>query len=225
MSVVKNPRTGSPGMMTYTGKVVYPFQFEAQQANLLDIFVHLAHSFRFNGALGAASPSIMAHSINAYLLAAHRTFNDDKFKDWSDERLRAFVVLALIHDWPEYILGDITRPVKMVAVTEDYAIADAQILGALAHKYFGLTSADFLGLDQELQIVDNGCLFHELCQHPQRRLYAETLNLSPFVAGIHDIDWRLLNDTQMNNRNGLFAMFRRVLMDLKVPEELLQELD
>lgn len=225
MSVVKNPRTGSPGMMTYTGKVVYPFQFEAQQANLLDIFTHLAHSVRFNGALGGASPSILAHSINAYLFAVHRTCQEDKFKDWSDERIRAFFVLALIHDWPEYILGDVTRPVKMIAVTEDYAIADAQIMGALAHKYFGLTSADFLGLDEDLQIVDNACLFHELCQQPQRTTYAQTLDLSPFKAGVHDVGWKLLTNAWTQTRPGLFAAFRQTLKDLGVPEELMQELD
>lgn len=221
MTFITHATTGSPGLMTYSGRMVFPFQFEPHMARLMDIFVHLAYTNRFNGALGAASPSIMAHSLNAYSFARNMTRTQSRYKTWDAEMVRAFHVLAFIHDWPEYILGDITRPVRRVAVTEDYLRANDEILSVLSEKYFHLDVASFDRMEEDLAIADNGCLFHEICQASYRRAYAGQLDLAPFERGVHDLGWTLAkSENDGLGRASLYAGFLTVLRTLGVSEEI-----
>lgn len=86
---------------TYTGKPYYPLQPRADEVDILDIAHHLAFQCRYNGACK-----------EFYSTAEHSTHMARWFYERQDFDNAKW---ALLHDAPEFVLGDMIRPVKRSA--------------------------------------------------------------------------------------------------------------
>lgn len=142
-----------PALRTFTGRTVYPYAPDAGDLNLRDAMFQLAYTNRFNGALGGLS--VLTHLVNCARLAEHFI---DSGVCIADPRI------ALLHDVPEYILGDNVRPVK-VGLGDPYREAEVLWESATYAKYIGRERMEKYhggaGADPHLKAVDNGCLYLE----------------------------------------------------------------
>lgn len=86
-------------MLTHTGRKVHPAQLSAADVSIEDIAHHLAHICRFSGACS-----------RFYSVAEHSLLVADILAYWGEP---ADVHLqGLMHDAPEYLLGDLSTPLK-----------------------------------------------------------------------------------------------------------------
>ncbi len=92
-----------------------------------DIAHGLARVARWNGQTrGAHSFSVAQHSLLVEAIASHLN------PDWSD----AWRLMALLHDAPEYVIGDMISPFKVV-MGDAYKSVELRLLTAI-HLRFGL---------------------------------------------------------------------------------------
>ena len=150
---IRMDETKGPALRTYSGRTVYPYAPNLDDLNLRDAVFQLAHTNRFNGALGTLS--VLTHLVNCARLAEHLTDTGVCFAD---------PAVALLHDAHEYILGDSVRPVK-VGLGAPYHEAEALWESAVYTKYIGKARmAKYYGeagADPHVKVVDNGCLYLE----------------------------------------------------------------
>lgn len=83
---------------TYTGKPYYPLSPRAEEVDILDIAHHLSMTCRYAGACK-----------EFYSTAEHSTHMARWFYERQDFDNAKW---ALLHDGPEFVLGDMVRPVK-----------------------------------------------------------------------------------------------------------------
>jgi len=92
-----------------------------------DIAHGLARVARWNGqTFGRHAFSVAQHSVVVADIAAARN------PDWS----ASWRLAALMHDAPEYVIGDLISPFKS-AIGDDYRVMEKRLLGAI-HLRFGL---------------------------------------------------------------------------------------
>ncbi len=95
-----------------------------------DIAHGLARVARWNGQTrGAHSFSVAQHCLLVEAIAGHLN------PDWSD----AWRLMALLHDAPEYVIGDMISPFKVV-MGDAYKSVELRLLTAI-HLRFGLPAA------------------------------------------------------------------------------------
>ncbi|WP_142021936.1 HD domain-containing protein [Bosea vestrisii] len=95
-----------------------------------DIAHGLARVARWNGQTrGAHSFSVAQHCLLVEAIAGHLN------PDWSD----AWRMIALLHDAPEYVIGDMISPFKVV-MGDAYKSVELRLLTAI-HLRFGLPAA------------------------------------------------------------------------------------
>ncbi len=95
-----------------------------------DIAHGLARVARWNGQTqGPHSFSVAQHSLLVEAIADHLN------PDWS----QAWKLMALLHDAPEYVIGDMISPFKLV-MGDAYKAVETRLLGAI-HLRFGLPAA------------------------------------------------------------------------------------
>ncbi|MEZ2406996.1 YfbR-like 5'-deoxynucleotidase [Bosea sp. RCC_152_1] len=95
-----------------------------------DIAHGLARVARWNGQTrGAHSFSVAQHCLLVEAIAGHLN------PDWSD----AWRMMALLHDAPEYVIGDMISPFKVV-MGDAYKSVELRLLTAI-HLRFGLPAA------------------------------------------------------------------------------------
>lgn len=95
-----------------------------------DIAHGLARVARWNGqTIGAHSFSVAQHCLLVEAIASHLN------PDWSD----AWRLMALLHDAPEYVIGDMISPFKVV-MGDAYKSVELRLLTAI-HLRFGLPAA------------------------------------------------------------------------------------
>jgi 5'-deoxynucleotidase YfbR-like HD superfamily hydrolase len=92
-----------------------------------DIAHGLAFVARWNG---------QTRGEHAYSVAEHSLLVEELFARLSPRAERRWRLAALLHDAPEYVIGDMISPVK-AAVGPDYAALDARLAVAV-HLRFGL---------------------------------------------------------------------------------------
>ncbi len=100
----------------------------ALDIEIADIAHGLARVARWNGQTeGAHSFSVAQHSLLVECLAARRARLD-----------RPHRLAVLLHDAPEYVIGDMISPFKAV-IGDAYKLVEARLLAAI-HLRFGLTA-------------------------------------------------------------------------------------
>lgn len=99
-----------PGwMMTYTGRIIYPLEFKAEDVCIEDIAHHLAHQCRYAGAT-KRHYSVAEHSVHVSKAAA-----------WEDR------AEALLHDASEAYLQDILSGMKKQEIMAPYRELEARV--------------------------------------------------------------------------------------------------
>lgn len=106
-------------MQTYTGRKFFPFAPRAEDICIEDIAHHLAMMCRYNGA-SEDFLSIAEHSVH---VSYHVAPGDELW--------------GLLHDAPEFAIGDMIRPVKHHPTMRPFRVIEDRIMLAVCEK-FGL---------------------------------------------------------------------------------------
>ncbi|WP_336811175.1 HD family hydrolase [Bosea sp. MMO-172] len=115
-----------------------------------DIAHGLARVARWNGQTrGAHSFSVAQHSLLVEAIAAH--LNPDWSENWR--------LMALLHDAPEYVIGDMISPFKVV-MGDAYKSVELRLLAAI-HLRFGLPAATPATLKKKIKEADTIAAFFE----------------------------------------------------------------
>jgi 5'-deoxynucleotidase YfbR-like HD superfamily hydrolase len=120
---------------------------------LTDIAHGLARVARWNGQTKGDYPfSVAQHSI--LVLELFRATTPD-----ADVRSQLY---ALLHDAPEYVMGDIISPFK-AAMGGNYKEVENRLLGAIC-LHFGLNAAPTVALARQIKKADKEAAYHEAVQ-------------------------------------------------------------
>ncbi|HZH12115.1 MAG TPA: HD family hydrolase [Microvirga sp.] len=117
----------------------------------LDDIAHgLARVARWNGqTVGGHIFSVAQHSLLVEAIADHL----------DPDMPRATRLAVLLHDAPEYVIGDIISPFKAV-IGDAYKAIEAGLLGAI-HLHFGLPAAPSAALKRFIKQADRQAAFLE----------------------------------------------------------------
>jgi 5'-deoxynucleotidase YfbR-like HD superfamily hydrolase len=117
---------------------------------LSDIAHGLARVARWNGQTKGDYPfSVAQHSVLVLEI-----FSALNVKSTAEARL-----YALLHDGPEYVMGDIISPFK-AAMGGNYKDVEDRLQGAI-NLHFGLTAAAPAALGRQIKKADKEAAFHE----------------------------------------------------------------
>lgn len=117
---------------------------------LSDIAHGLARVARWNGqTIGDYPFSVAQHSV-----LVHEIFVAGRAEPGPSERL-----YALLHDAPEYVMGDIISPFK-AAMGGNYRDVEARLLGAV-HMRFGLSAVPPASLSRQVKAADKMAAYFE----------------------------------------------------------------
>lgn len=106
---------GDGWIQTFTGKRFWPLDPRPGDVDIIDIAAALGKLCRYNG-----------HCRRFYSVAEHCVLMAEK----APPRLRKAM---LLHDAPEYVLGDFVRPVKVTM--PEYGEAEQRVLEAVAERF------------------------------------------------------------------------------------------
>jgi uncharacterized protein len=123
---------------------------------IADIAHGLARVARWNGQTrGPHSFSVAQHSLLVEAIA------DCLNPDWSDtpERSDSWRLMALLHDAPEYVIGDMISPFKVV-MGDAYKAVELRLLAAI-HLRHGLPAATPAALKRRIKDADRIAAFLE----------------------------------------------------------------
>lgn len=127
-----------PWAQTQSGGRFYPLAPEHSDFSLTDVAHHLSMVNRYSGA--TVYPfSVAQHLLLCRALAAFAWPKDELLRKW-----------ALVHDLPEYMLGDHIRPVKRTLA--DFEPMEDRAMRAMA-DWLGLAPLDANGV-KELRAID-----------------------------------------------------------------------
>lgn len=124
-------------MVTYTGKIVYPYDLKPSQISIRDISHSLARTCRYSGMMGGFY-SVAQHSTLISKLVSPK-----------------YALTGLLHDAPEAYLRDLPRPVKLHLT--GYKDLEEKVWQVIAHK-FNLPQK----IPKEIKEVDRGIVKAEL---------------------------------------------------------------
>lgn len=125
-------------LQTFSGVDIYPLEPDINKINIVDVAHSLAQLNRYNG-----------HSISPINVAYHSVVVSMNVR-------QELALAALLHDAPEYILGDICRPIKRTPLFAPYRRLEDEWLALFGQKYGFETP-----LDKEIKLADNGALLYE----------------------------------------------------------------
>ena len=142
-----------------------------------DIAHGLARVARWNG------QTVGEH---AFSVAEHALIVEAIVSDRAPQRTDAEALAALLHDAPEYVIGDLISPFK-TAIGLDYKAFELSILGAI-HERFGLPATLPPHLTDAIKRADTVAAYYEATRlagftEAEARLYfGEPDGLSPALA-------------------------------------------
>ncbi|KAA0073925.1 HD family hydrolase [Tardiphaga sp. P9-11] len=117
---------------------------------IADIAHGLARVARWNG---------QTHGAHIFSVAQHTLLVEAVLREQmprADERVR---LAALLHDAPEYVIGDMISPFKAV-IGGDYKVIENRLLGAI-HIRFGLPPVLVEGITKQIKAADMGAAYLE----------------------------------------------------------------
>ncbi|MGH6878889.1 MAG: HD domain-containing protein [Rhizomicrobium sp.] len=120
---------------------------------IADIAHGLARVARWNG---------QTRGAHAFSVAQHCVLVERLAHELRPDIPRTARLAALLHDAPEYVIGDLISPFK-AAVGIDYKDFELRLLGAI-HIRFGLTPRQPAGLAALIKRADQISAFHEATQ-------------------------------------------------------------
>ncbi len=125
-------------IQTFSGVNIYPLKPDISKINIADVAHSLAQLNRYNG-----------HSLSPINVAYHSVVVSMNVRP-------ELAFAGLLHDAPEYILGDICRPIKHTPLFAPYRKLEDEWLALFGKKYGFETP-----LDKEIKLADNGALLYE----------------------------------------------------------------
>jgi hypothetical protein len=151
---------------------------------IADIAHGLARVARWNGQTsGAHIFSVAQHTL---LVEAVMRMQNPRI----DARLR---LAALLHDAPEYVIGDMISPFKAV-LGGDYKVVEKRLLAAI-HIRFGLPAVLADDITQEIKNADRGAAYLEatmlagFAEAEARRLFGRDPGLRPSLREDYLTPW------------------------------------
>jgi hypothetical protein len=117
---------------------------------IADIAHGLARVARWNGQTSGAH----IFSVAQHTLLVEAVMRTERPR--IDEKLR---LAALLHDAPEYVIGDMISPFKAV-LGGDYKLVEKRLLSAI-HVRFGLPAELSPGITQQIKSADRGAAYLE----------------------------------------------------------------
>jgi len=180
-----------PWSQTASGLKFHPLDPDPEHISLEDIAHQLSMVNRFGGATRFPY-SVAQHSLLVAALADHLFPGDVYLRRW-----------ALMHDAPEYVLGDMVRPVKVLL--PDYVALEIQLMWAITAK-FDLGPLSF-EMQMRLKALDNtACVIEK--QH-LLNYSVEWQDMPPYMPGYEDYvlerTWRSVRTEYMNALNAEFS--------------------
>ena len=137
-----------------------------------DIAHGLARVARWNGqTLGTHAFSVAQHALLVEALVR------EQVRDASADLLRA----ALLHDAPEYVIGDLISPFK-AALGLDYKTFEGRLLGAI-HRRFGLPSTLPEDWTHAIKVADRAAAWWEATRLAGFSIEEARLYFDPPVDG------------------------------------------
>jgi 5'-deoxynucleotidase YfbR-like HD superfamily hydrolase len=139
-----------------------------------DIAHGLARVARWNG---------QTQGEHAFSVAEHCLLVEAIMGDLEPTLDRRFRLAALVHDAPEYVIGDLISPFK-AALALDYKAFEAKLLAAI-HVRFGLPAALPEGITRLIKRADKLAAYYEatalagFSREEARRLFGSPRGLSP----------------------------------------------
>lgn len=117
---------------------------------IADIAHGLARVARWNG---------QTHGPHIFSVAQHSLLVEAVVRALAPEAGRILRLQALLHDAPEYVVGDIISPFKAV-IGDAYKATELRILGAVCLR-FGLPATPSVAAAKLLKTADRTAAFHE----------------------------------------------------------------
>jgi uncharacterized protein len=117
---------------------------------LIDIAHGLARVARWNGQTGGDYP---------FSVAQHSVFVLEIFAAMMPTATPRDRLYALLHDAPEYVMGDIISPFK-AAMGGNYKEVENRLLGAV-HLHFALNAAAPVAVQRQIKKADKEAAYHE----------------------------------------------------------------
>ena len=151
---------------------------------IADIAHGLARVARWNG---------QTHGAHIFSVAQHTLLVEAVMRQRSprlDHRAR---LAALLHDAPEYVVGDMISPFKAV-IGASYKNVEKRLLGAI-HVRFGLPAALPAATHAQIKAADHGAAYLEatalagFSQAEARRLFGRDPGLPPAVRDDYLTPW------------------------------------
>lgn len=172
---VGNPQ--GPWSQTASGQRFYPLNPQASAVNLDDIAHHLSFVNRYGGAT-IYPYSVAQHTLLCVALARSLFPGNASLRRW-----------AMLHDAPEYVLGDVVRPVK--TLLSQYDVLEARLMDVIADR-FGLVPLTPHG-EGDLRYIDQlACVIEMHTLLPNREVWG---GLPTYVGGfdyyVREINWRI----------------------------------
>jgi 5'-deoxynucleotidase YfbR-like HD superfamily hydrolase len=149
-----------------------------------DIAHGLARVARWNGQTsGAHIFSVAQHTllVEAVLRKQHPRI---------DHRVR---LAAMLHDAPEYVIGDMISPFKAV-IGGSYKLVEKRLLSAI-HVRFGLPAVLPADIEQKIKAADMGAAYLEathlagFSEAEAKRLFGRDPKLPPAIQGDYVTPW------------------------------------
>jgi len=117
---------------------------------IADIAHGLARVARWNG---------QTHGPEIFSVAQHSLLVEAVFSRLNPDATREHKLAALLHDAPEYVIGDMISPFKAVMGGE-YKEVERRLLAAILIR-FGLKATMAPELVKAIKLADRGCAFYE----------------------------------------------------------------
>jgi 5'-nucleotidase len=151
---------------------------------IADIAHGLARVARWNGQTkGAHIFSVAQHTLLVEAVMREQTPRIDV----------AYRLAALLHDAPEYVIGDMISPFKAV-LGEDYKAVEKRLLSAI-HIRFGLPAVLADKITQAIKAADKGAAYLEATElagfapEEAKRLFGRDPEMSPAVREDYLTPW------------------------------------
>jgi len=135
-------------IQTHLGKKIAPYALDPEQIYIEDIAHSLSNLCRFNGHTKVFY-SVAQHSVHVAQLC---------FEKINNHRM---AYMALLHDMPEYTLGDNPRPLKKQM--PEYVVLEEEVAKVM-YKHFGITTEEQAMFQDVIKYFDNVALITEATQ-------------------------------------------------------------